>query len=139
MYFSLNRVERSLGVFYPGPGHPIAKYGKSPIVGVSDTQQNYCSGWCQFVLAAKALGGSVTVFPPLTADLYLYSAQFETIQVIPEKDYEISAYLAVACLPKDTPFVTGDIDLVEWVDKANLHGAANRLRSASNSENIGLC
>jgi hypothetical protein len=91
------------------------------------------------VLAAKALGGSVTVFPPLTADLYLYSAKFETIQVIPEKNYEVSTYLAVACLPKDTPFVAGDIDLVEWMAKASLHGAANCLQSESYSKNFGLC
>lgn len=126
MHYSLTPVKRALGVFYPAAGHSIVTYGKSPIVGVSDNQQNYCSGWCQFVLTAKALDGSMTVFPPLAVDLYLYSAQHETIQVVPEKVYEISSCLAVACLPKDAPFRTEHVDIVEWMANASLHGAANR-------------
>jgi hypothetical protein len=91
------------------------------------------------VLAEKTHGGSLTIFQPLTVDLYLYSAQFETIQVVPEKKYDVSAYLAVACLQKGAPFVKGNIDLVEWMAKARLHGDAICLQSASSSENIGLC
>ena len=127
MHYSLTPVEGALGVFYPADGHSIVAYGKSPIAGVSDNQQNYCSGWCQFVLTAKALDGTMTVVSPLlAADLYLYSAQNETIQVIPEKDYELTLYLAVACLPKDAPFCTEHLDIDEWMENAILHGAANR-------------
>lgn len=126
MHYSLTPVQGALGVFHPADRHSIVTYGKSPIAGVADNQLNFCSGWCQFVLTAKALDGNMTVFSPMAADLYLYSAQHETIQVVPEKDYEISSYLAVACLPKDAPFCTEHIDIVEWMANANLHGAANR-------------
>lgn len=121
LYYSQTLVPNAVGFWSPSPKHTIQGFkfkrnmGRSELIGNCAAgvtgRKNYYSGWCQFIRAAKALHGTVTVFPRLEkegldVDIYAYfKPPFEVDgrQTIPLEEnvpFQLSYISAVACLPR---------------------------------------
>lgn len=146
--YSRTPVDRAIGMWTPGPGHRIQgfKYsqnlGRSELIGNCTSgmagRKNYFSGWCQYVRAAKAMEGTITVWDPtstgLFVDVYLYTddnrAGHQTVQLLPNQPQDLSSInvIAVACLPRNTKFYsTITMDVIKWLADASDKGIGSRL------------
>jgi hypothetical protein len=148
LHYSRTTIERAIGKWTPGAGHRVQgfKYtqnaGRSELIGNCTSgmagRKNYFSGWCQYVRAAKAMDGTITVWDPtstgLYVDVYLYTddnrAGHQTIQLLADQSLDLSSItvLAVACLPRNTKFYSAiTLDLLKWLADASTQGTASRL------------
>ena len=73
-HYSKTKVAGAIGFYAPGPGCQIpgfkfkSKQGRNELIGNCTSggvagRKNYYSGWCQFVRSAKAMKGSLWIFP----------------------------------------------------------------------------
>mmetsp|Transcript_19672 Transcript_19672/g.30334 ORF Transcript_19672/g.30334 Transcript_19672/m.30334 type:complete len:350 (-) Transcript_19672:1147-2196(-) len=144
--YSKTSVDGAIGFWAPGEGKKIQGFkftqnaGRSELIGNCASgvagRKNYYSGWCQFVRAARLLKGSVTLIPvdegqkALPVDVFLYCdderAGRQTVKLDDNKSFDVSSILAVACLPKHTPFYTDlSVNLTKWMTEGNTIGAAS--------------
>ena len=144
LQYSKVPVENAIGMWVPGPGKKITEFkfkqnlGKSVLIGscASGVQgrKNYCSGWCQFVRAAKLMNGNVTLWDPtskgLLVDVWMYNdtnSLGQSTKLSPGVPVNVTKILAVACLPKHTDFYDSlTVDIVKWMADANSIGAASK-------------
>ena len=142
LHYSRTPVRGSIGFFWPGPGHKIKgfkfvqNHGRAQLIGNcaagSAGRLNYCAGWCQFIRAAKALDGTVVLWPPLEGGIevdlhvYRYSGENQTSKVKEDTPFDMAAVEGVACVPHHADFFEGvsTIDLTRWLDEGNKIGAA---------------
>jgi hypothetical protein len=69
---------------------------------VTAERKNYCTGWCQFVKAAKSMDATVAVLDVgLPVDFYLYK---DGTSVKSDGKFETEFVDAVACVPKNHEF-----------------------------------
>ncbi|KAL3934059.1 MAG: hypothetical protein SGARI_003554, partial [Bacillariaceae sp.] len=101
-------------------------------------RKNYCSGWCQFVKSAYILKGDVTVYDiptglkAMPVDVYLYYDDnrpgFQSVKLVPGKAATTEKLLAVACIPKNTPFYENmTVDLLKWLQDGTNHGYSSKI------------
>lgn len=153
LHYSHVPVSNAIGFWTPGCGRKIQgfkfkgkHFGKYDLVndcaGGVTGRKNYYSGWCQFVRAARALGGSVTLFRRseeqrgLDVDVFVYFkeiggqevAQQQTVKLEPDVPVDVSDVAAVACCPRHTEFgeyATMNVDMTRWLTEASNIGAAS--------------
>mmetsp|Transcript_4362 Transcript_4362/g.6407 ORF Transcript_4362/g.6407 Transcript_4362/m.6407 type:complete len:349 (+) Transcript_4362:353-1399(+) len=144
--YSKTLVDGAIGFWAPGEGKKIQGFkftqnaGRSELIGNCASgvagRKNYYSGWCQFVRAARLMKGSVTLIPvyegqkALPVDVFLYCdderAGCQTVKLNDNETFDVSSILAVACLPKHTPFYTDlSVNLTKWMTEGSTIGAAS--------------
>lgn len=119
--------------------------GKNVLIGNCSAgvqgRKNYCSGWCQFVRSAQVMdasSSSVMLWDPLVGhkgmavDVYLYyndsRPTHQTQRMRPGIPYATDKLLAVACIPKNTPFFEGmSVDLLKWLADGNTYGYSSKM------------
>jgi len=147
LHYSKTAVPSAAGFWRPGPTKKIQGFkfkrnqGRSDLIGNCASgvagRKNYYSGWCQFVRAARNMGGRVTAYGHpgrgLDVDVYLYCEGtrdgVQTVRMEPMESADVNEGVnAVACLPRHAPFVEGAerMDLSHWMTKASTVGAASR-------------
>ena len=98
-------------------------------------RRNYSSGWCQFVRSARVMEAEVMMWDPvakgLMVDVYLYQddprPSFQTVKLLPGVAQSVDKTLAVACIPKNTPFYEGMcVDILKWLADGSNYGASSR-------------
>jgi Immune Mapped Protein 2 (IMP2) N-terminal domain len=99
-------------------------------------RKNYCNGWCQFVKSAKIMNGKVLLWDPtgkgMTVDVFFYyddkRSTHQTIRLEQGVAYSTDKLVAVACMPKSTPFFEGmAVDLLKWLSDARDHGYSTEI------------
>jgi len=145
-HYSKTRVADAICFFSPGPGQKIPgfkfsnKQGRNELIGNCSGgvagRKNYFNGVCQFIRAAKAIQGTLTIFPRrkgqsgLDVEMYAYTQRPEagahqTIKLTERMVCNVSNISAVACLPKHSEFFDGlTTDLIRWVEEGGKVGAA---------------
>eukprot|EP00536_Pseudo-nitzschia_multiseries_P000217 jgi/Psemu1/178096/e_gw1.3.46.1 len=147
-HYSKTPLEFAIGRWIPGPGKKIAGFkfkrnvGRNVLIGNCAAgvqgRKNYSSGWCQFVRSAKVMGGEVRLWDPevgqkgLRVDIWFYRndnrQHYQTVRMKQGVAYTTDNLLAVACLPKDTPFYENmTVDLVIWLNEASKHGYSTKI------------
>jgi len=147
LYYSKIAVPNAVGFWAPSTKHKIQEFkfkrnmGRSELIGNCAAgvtgRKNYYSGWCQFIRAAKALQGSVTVFPRmgnegLDVDIYVYfKPPFEpdgqqTVQIQENTLFQLSCISAVTCLPKLSTLFDeyAKLELNHWMTFSSKVGAS---------------
>ena len=144
LHYSKTTLDYAIGKWVPGTGKRIQGFkvtqnsGRSDLIGNCaggvTGRKNYFSGWCQFIRAAKALNGTVTLLEPtgvgLPVDVYVYlHDKNPTVQLLPGEPVDVSNIVAVACLPKHTAFYSNSmtIDIMKWLGEAMNIGAASMM------------
>ena len=98
-------------------------------------RKNYSSGWCQFIRSARVMEAEVMMWDPvakgLMVDVYLYQddprPNFQTVKLLPGVAQSVDKTLAVACIPKNTPFYEGMcVDILKWLADGSNYGASSR-------------
>jgi hypothetical protein len=98
-------------------------------------RKNYSSGWCQFIRSARVMEAEVMMWDPvakgLMVDVYLYQddarPSFQTVKLLPGVAQSVDKTLAVACIPKNTPFYEGMcVDILKWLADGSNYGASSR-------------
>jgi hypothetical protein len=98
-------------------------------------RKNYSSGWCQFVRSARVMKAEVMLWDPvakgLMVDVYLYQDDLrpthQTVKLLPGVAHSVEKTLAVACIPKNTPFYEGMcVDILKWLADGSNYGASSR-------------
>jgi hypothetical protein len=148
-HYSKTPVEGAVGRWVASGDKKIAGFkftrnaGRNVLIGSCSAgvqgRRNYCNGWCQFVKSCKILKGNVTVwdvpkgFKAMPADLYLYyddaRPNHQTIKLEPGIAYTTDKLLAVACLPKSSPFFENNItvDIMKWLQDARDYGYSTKI------------
>lgn len=123
-HYSTELCKGAIGRWTPGAAKAIAPFkfkrnaGRNVLIGNCSAgvlgRKNFCSGWCQFVRSAMVLQGEVTIFEiplgykAMPVDVYLYfddnRSTHQTKKLIPGEPTSTDGLLAVACIPKSTPF-----------------------------------
>jgi hypothetical protein len=116
--------------------------GKNVLIGNCSAgvqgRKNYCSGWCQFVRSAQVMDASVMLWDPLAGnkgmavDVYMYyndsRPTHQTQRLKPGIAYTTEKLLAVACIPKNTPFFEGmAVDLLKWLADGSSYGYSSKM------------
>ena len=144
LHYSKTILDHAIGKWVPGNGKRIQGFkvtqnsGRSDLIGNCaggvTGRKNYFSGWCQFIRAAKALNGSVTLLEPtgvgLPVDVYVYfHDKSQTVKLLSGTPVDVSNIVAVACLPKHTAFYSNSmtIDMMKWLGEAMNIGAASMM------------
>lgn len=152
LVYSRQRVHNAVGVWRPTPPRTIQGFkfqqnmGRSELIGNCAAgvagRKNYYSGWCQFIRAARAMDGILTVFPKrhqdgLEVDLYAYyhHNRPQNCYQLGENTTIVTTELdAVACLPKHTIFYRDmNVDLVKWMSEASAIGFATEFVNSSSN------
>jgi len=98
-------------------------------------RKNYSSGWCQFVRSARVMEAEVMLWDPVTkglmVDVYLYQDDLrpthQTVKLVPGIAQGVEKTLAVACIPRNTPFYEGMcVDILKWLGDGSNYGASSR-------------
>ena len=146
LHYSKTPLEHAIGMWTPGAGKQISGFkfkqnlGRSVLIGSCSSgvqgRKNYCSGWCQFVRAARLQAGQVTLWDPtskgLPVDIWLYNDTNKTNldqshKLVLGQATDVSTILAVACLPKNTDFYANlTVDLHKWMADGNSLGAVSK-------------
>ena len=146
LHYSKTPLEHAIGMWTPGAGKQISGFkfkqnlGRSVLIGSCSSgvqgRKNYCSGWCQFVRAARLQAGQVTIWDPtskgLPVDIWLYNDTNKTNldqshKLVLGEATDVSTILAVACLPKNTDFYANlTVDLHKWMADGNSLGAVSK-------------
>lgn len=123
-HYSTEPCKGAIGRWTAGPSKTIAPFkfkrnaGRNVLIGNCSAgvlgRKNFCSGWCQFVRSAMVLHGEVTLFEiplgykAMPVDVYLYlddaRSTHQTKKLVPGEPTSTDGLLAVACIPKSTPF-----------------------------------
>lgn len=147
-HYSYTHVAGAIGRWIPGPTKTIAGFkfkrnlGRNVLIGNCSAgvqgRRNYCSGWCQFVRSALGLDGAVTIWDPtvgakgMMVDVYLYlndpRPTHQTVRLQQGTAQTTDNLLAVACIPKNTPFFEGmAVDILKWLADGGTHGYSSKL------------
>ena len=148
LHFSKVVVPEAIGFYSPGPGHKLPEFkfkrnsGRTELIGNCASgiagRKNYYSGWCQFVRAAKAVTGTLWIYPRqegqqgLDVDIYVYrtypdDSMQQTVRLEENEAHNVTDIDAVACLPKSAEFFESlKVDLNRWLTDASNIGAASR-------------
>ena len=135
----------AVGFFSPGAGHKIQPFkfkqnsGKSELIkgiaGGDSNRRKYFSGWCQFLKLAVAKGGLVIQFTAqqgVAVDVYGYLKDKEKPVYLDLESglIDVSAYDAVAVMPKDHAFLKGVKSIVvsNFLELGNLAGASTTMK-----------
>lgn len=137
----------TVGRWTAGAGKKIAGFkfkrnaGRNVLIGNCSAgvlgRKNYCNGFCQFVKQAKLMNGDVTLydiptgFKAMPVDVYLYYDDnrpgHQTVKLVPGKSFTTENVVAVATLPKSTPFYESEtVDLFKWLHDAEVQGYSSR-------------
>lgn len=155
LHYSKVAVPHAAGFWSPGPGQKIQGFkfkqnlGRSELIGNCAAgvagRKNYYSGWCQFVRAARALGGCVVIISHgddeeedgdenefmygLPVDIHVYYEEVRdgcnSHKLEVNKPFDVSEIDAVACVPKHSDAFEGlsKVDMTIWAQLANSVGA----------------
>jgi hypothetical protein len=147
-HYSKTPVDFSIGRWIPGFEKKIAGFkfkrnlGKNVLIGNCSGgvqgRKNFYSGWCQFVRSAKNMNGWIVLWDTidgrkgLKVDVFLYyddrRPSHQTVRMEEGISYTTDNILAVACLPKETPFFENmTADLILWLAEGSKHGYSTKL------------
>jgi hypothetical protein len=147
-HYGKTPVDFAIGRWVPSSDKKIAGFkfkrnvGRNALIGNCSAgvqgRQNYCSGWCQFVRSAKVMGGEVMMWDPavghkgLMVDVLLYYDDFrphhQTVRMEQAIPYTTDKLLAVACIPKGTPFFEDmTIDILKWLADGSTYGYSSKM------------
>ncbi|KAG7373925.1 hypothetical protein IV203_013020 [Nitzschia inconspicua] len=146
-HYSKTPVADAVGRWVARGGKKIAGFkfarnaGRNVLIGSCSAgvqgRKNYCNGWCQFVKSCKVLQGDVTLFDinegvkAMPVDVYLYydRPNHQTVKLEPGTSLTTDKLLAVACLPRSSPFfVTNDsVDVMKWLQDARAYGYSTKI------------
>eukprot|EP00934_Nitzschia_sp_Nitz4_P007751 Nitzschia sp. Nitz4//scaffold269_size25945//16367//20314//NITZ4_008291-RA/size25945-processed-gene-0.15-mRNA-1//-1//CDS//3329544973//7741//frame0 len=143
--YSQTPVPDAIGRWVPAGNKKIAGFkfkqnlGKNVLIGNCAAgvqgRKNYSSGWCQFVRSARVMEGEVMLWDPmgkgLMVDVYVYQNDsrpaHQTIRLQQGVSVNVEKILAVACIPKNTPFFEGmGVDILKWLADGGNYGASSR-------------
>lgn len=144
-HYSKTPIEDAIGRWVPAGSKSIAGFkfkqnlGKNVLIGNCSAgvqgRKNYSSGWCQFVRSARVMEADVMIWDPvgkgLMVDVYLYQDDnrptHQTVKLLPGVSQSVQKTLAVACIPKSTPFYEGmAVDILKWLADGSNYGASSR-------------
>lgn len=144
-HYSKTPVADAIGRWVPTGTKKIAGFkfkqnlGKSVLIGNCSAgvqgRRNYSSGWCQFIRSARVMQGEVMLWDPvgkgLMVDVYVYQNDnrpaHQSIKLQPGVSVNVEKILAVACIPKNTPFFEGmAVDILKWLADGANYGASSR-------------
>jgi Immune Mapped Protein 2 (IMP2) N-terminal domain len=144
-HYSRNPIQDAIGRWVPAgskkmPGFKFTQnLGRSVLIGNCSAgvqgRKNYSSGWCQFVRSARVMEAEVMIWDPvakgLMVDVYLYQDDprptHQTVKLLPGVAQGVGNALAVACIPKKTPFYEGMcVDILKWLADGSNYGASSR-------------
>ena len=141
-------IEFAIGRWIPRNDKKIAgfkfkrNHGRNVLIGNCSGgvqgRKNFYSGWCQFVRSAKNMHGDVTLWDTaegrkgLNVDVCLYyndnRPTHQTVRMEEGKTYTTKNMIAVACLPKGTPFFDNmTADLLLWLAEGSKHGYSSKM------------
>jgi len=150
--YSKTLVKNAIGFYCAGAGHSIQafkfkrNFGRAELIGNCASgvtgRKNFYSGWCQFIRAARAINGSLWIYPRkknvqgLDVDIYVYyqnpkelnMGDYQTVKLIQKEKLNVTDTDGVACVPKFTDFFE-ELKLVEinrWLTEGNTIGATSR-------------
>ena len=147
-YYCKTPIEFAIGRWIPGNQKKIAgfkfkrNHGRNVLIGNCSGgvqgRKNFYSGWCQFVRSAKNMHGDVTLWDTaegrkgLNVDVCLYyndnRPTHQTVRMEEGKKYTTKNMIAVACLPKGTPFFDNmTADLLLWLAEGSKHGYSSKM------------
>ena len=147
-HYGKTPVNFAIGRWVPSSEKKIAGFkftrniGRNDLIGNCSAgvqgRQNYCSGWCQFVRSAKVMGGEVMLWDPavghkgLMVDVFLYYDDYrphhQTVRMEEAIPYTTDKLLAVACIPKGTPFFEDmTIDILRWLAEGSTYGYSSQM------------
>ena len=147
-HYSKIPVDFAIGRWIPGSEKNIAGFkfkrnvGRNVLIrncsGGVQGRRNFYSGWCQFVRSAKNMEGKVILWDPavghkgLKVDVYLYYDDYrpshQTVRMEEGITYTTNKVVAVACLPKETPFFENmTADLIMWLAEGSKHGYSTKM------------
>ena len=147
-HYSKTAVEFAIGRWIPGSEKTIAGFkfkrnlGRNVLIrncsGGVQGRKNYYSGWCQFVRSAKNMHAMVTLWDTavgrkgLIVDVYLYydddRPTHQTVRMTEDITYTTQNMIAVACLPKGTPFFENmKVDILLWLAEGSKHGYSSKM------------
>ena len=147
-HYSKIPVDFAIGRWIPGSEKVIAGFkfkrnvGRNVLIGNCSGgvqgRKNFYSGWCQFVRSAKNMKGKVILWDPavghkgLKVDVYLYYDDYrpshQTVRMEEGITYTTNRVVAVACLPKETPFFENmAADLLLWLAEGSKHGYSTKM------------
>ncbi len=147
-HYSKNWIDFAIGRWIPGTGKNIANFkfkrnvGRNVLIqncsGGVQGRKNFYSGWCQFVRSAKNMKGYVTLWDTvdgrkgLKVDVCLYMEDsrptHQTVRMEEGVPYDTDKIIAVACLPKGTPFFDNmKADLLMWLSEGSKHGYSSKM------------
>ncbi len=147
-HYSKTPIDFAIGRWIPGIDKKIAGFkfkrncGRSVLIkncsGGVQGRKNFYSGWCQFVRSARNMKGYVTLWDTvdgqkgLKVDVCLYiddhRPTHQTIRMVEGVPYPTENLIAVACIPKGTPFFDNmTADLLMWLAKGNEHGYSSKM------------
>jgi hypothetical protein len=146
-HYSKTPVEDAIGRWIPVGSKKIAGFkfkqnlGKSVLIGGCSGgavgRKNYFSGWCQFVRSALNFEGEVILWDPvgkgLMVDVWLYTDDkrptHQSVKLKVGIATKVTNILAVACIPKNTPFYEGmGVDILKWLGDGNTDGASSKIQ-----------
>jgi hypothetical protein len=144
-HFSKVPVEDAIGRWTPGIKKKIAGFkfksnlGKNILIGSCSAGQqgrrNYSSGWNQFVRSARVMEGEVMLWDPvakgLMVDVWFYMDDIrpthQSLRLKPGIGVKTDKILAVACIPRGTPFYEGmSVDILKWLADGSTYGASSK-------------
>lgn len=144
-HYSKTPVPEAIGRWVPAGSKSIAGFkfkqnaGRKVLIGSCSAgvqgRKNYASGWCQYVRSARVMEAEVMLWDPvakgLMVDVYLYQDDarpiHQTVKLLPGVAQSVEKTLAVACIPKNTPFYEGmTVDILKWLADGSNYGASSR-------------
>lgn len=144
-HYSKTPIEDAIGRWVPVGAKSIAGFkfkqnlGRNVLIGNCSAgvqgRKNYSSGWCQFVRSARVMEADVMLWDPvskgLMVDVFLYQDDnrptHQTVKLLPGVAHSVGKTLAVACIPKNTPFYEGmAVDILKWLADGSNYGASSR-------------
>ena len=162
IYYSKTVVNDAIGFWKPGDQYSIQEFkfkqnlGRSELIGNCAAgitgRKNYYSGWCQFIRAAKALHGTVTIFhrpkelQGLDVDVFVYYKPDhevegqQTVRIEEDIPFYLNNVAAVTCLPKCTTLFDeyAKIELSHWMTVSSKVGASTAFAEAESTTDAAL-
>ena len=152
LQYSKNLVKKAIGFYCAGAGHSIQpfkfkrNFGRAELIGNCASgvagRKNFYSGWCQFIRAARAVNGSLWIYPcgktqqGLDVDIYVYYkdpeelgfGDYQTVKLVENKKLNVTESDAVVCLPKFSDFFEElkQVEFNRWLTEGNTIGATSR-------------
>jgi len=144
--YSKTPIQNAIGRWVPTGTKKIANFkftqnlGKTILIGNCaagvNGRKNYFGGWCQFIKSARINDAEVTLWDPsgkgLKVDVWLYTTDYrpgrQSIKLEEGVPTNVANILAVAALPKHTPFYSGmTVDLLKWLQDGTRHGKSSKI------------